>query len=542
MKLVFACVLVALSGFIALSYEILWFRVFAFATGGAAITFSALLGAYLLGIALGSLGSGRFCRDDGAFSPQQLKVVALFILLGNIAGFYSVPYIADQFAAGLFGGGQFSNIVPFLPVVFVSALLGAQFPLISHYGVEPDELAGSRLSILYLSNILGSVLGSLLTGFVLLDRFSIADTAVILTSLGVILAVTLLFAVLKSGRAKLGAIAVGVATTLGVGLNADWAFHHIYEKLFYKSGYDEDVSFKYVIENKSGVITVDQGDLIFGGGLYDGVFSTSLTEDRNIIKRAYLLSLFHPEPKKVLMIGLSSGSWATVYANHPQLESLTVVEINPGYVELIEKYPEQRKILDDPKVNLVMDDGRRFLNRTDEKYDLIVINTTFHWRSQISNLLSVEFNQLVQEHLREGGIYQFNTTGSTESIRAAFDVFPYVVGSYNHILASDSPMVPDTERWRDVIGSYSIYGSPVLDLDTPENSQTMAEMIGWTEELSPDQPLPFQEEATLNETYQRMSQSYFVIPQVHLEPIIQDVEPITDDNMGVEWKHRISGK
>ena len=111
--------------------------------------------------------------------------MALFILLGNIAGFYSVPYIASQFAAGLFGTGLMTSVVPFVPVVSVAALFGAQFPLISHYGVEPDELAGSRLSILYLSNILGSVL-PLLTGFVLLDRFSIAETTVILTSLGVV--------------------------------------------------------------------------------------------------------------------------------------------------------------------------------------------------------------------------------------------------------------------------------------------------------------------------------------------------------------------
>jgi spermidine synthase len=51
MRLLVACALVGLSGFIALSYEIFWFRVFAFASGGAAPAFSLLLGAYLLGIA-----------------------------------------------------------------------------------------------------------------------------------------------------------------------------------------------------------------------------------------------------------------------------------------------------------------------------------------------------------------------------------------------------------------------------------------------------------------------------------------------------------
>ena len=62
----------------------------------------------------------------------------------------------------------------------------------------------------------------------------------------------------------------------------------------------------------------------------------------------------------------------------------------------------------------------------------------------------------------------------------------------------------------------------------------MDDMIGWTESLSPDDPLPFQDAGSLKQTYQRMSESYFVIPQAHLEPIIEGVEPITDDNMGVE--------
>jgi spermidine synthase len=116
------------------------------------------------------------------------------------------------------------------------------------------------------------------------------------------------------------------------------------------------------------------------------------------------LSYFHPNPREVLMIGLSSGSWAQVIANHPQVQHLTIVEINPGYLRLIRRNSEVASLLRNPKVQIEIDDGRRWLVRnTGRKFDAIVMNTTFHWRSNASNLLSSEFLQLIREHLNPGG-------------------------------------------------------------------------------------------------------------------------------------------
>src|SRR5436305_2648865 len=104
------------------------------------------------------------------------------------------------------------------------------------------------------------------------------------------------------------------------------------------------------------------------------------------------ISLWHAAPREVLMIGLSTGAWAQVIANHPQVEKLTIVEINPGYLRLIQKYPAVRNLLTNPKVNIVIDDGRRWLVRNQQtKFDVVVSNTTFHWRAHISELLSKEF-------------------------------------------------------------------------------------------------------------------------------------------------------
>ena len=93
--------------------------------------------------------------------------------------------------------------------------------------------------------------------------------------------------------------------------------------------------FTHVIENRSGIITVDTNRTVFGNGMYDGHFNVDLKHDNNGIIRPYALSLFHPAPRDVLMIGLSSGSWAQVVANNPAVRTLTVIEINPGYATLI---------------------------------------------------------------------------------------------------------------------------------------------------------------------------------------------------------------
>jgi spermidine synthase len=95
---------------------------------------------------------------------------------------------------------------------------------------------------------------------------------------------------------------------------------------------------------------------------------------------------------------------------------LTIIEINPSYLELIKQYPTISSILDNQKVEIVIDDGRRWLNSNQEKkFDMIVMNTTLYWRSLVSNMLSVEFLQKIRAHLKPGGIHFYNTTSSLEA-------------------------------------------------------------------------------------------------------------------------------
>jgi spermidine synthase len=218
------------------------------------------------------------------------------------------------------------------------------------------------------------------------------------------------------------------------------------------------------------------------------------------------------------MIGLGSGSWAQVVANHPQVEELTIIEINPGYLKLIPEQPAVASLLRNPKVRIVIDDGRRWLswNRT-AKYDAVVMNTTFHWRNHTSNLLSVEFLQIARAHLNPGGVLFYNTTGSEDVMATALSVYPYAMRFVNCIAASDSPLLFDRERWRAALLSYVIDGKHVIDAGDPNQMKALEEIVG-----IPDDPTG------------RTMLSFETNDQ--LRSRLQNRLIITDDNMGTEWR------
>src|SRR6185503_1592083 len=163
--------------------------------------------------------------------------------------------------------------------------------------------------------------------------------------------------------------------------------------------------------------------------------------DTNNIFRAFAVAAIHPNPRHVMVIGLSSGSWTQVLVNNQHVQETTVVEINPGYLPLIRQRPIVASLLRNPKVHIEIDDGRRWLVAHPEaRFDLILMNTTFHWRANNTNLLSVEFLQLARKHLNPGGVLYYNTTNSARVQLTGATVFPFALRIANFIAVSDSPI------------------------------------------------------------------------------------------------------
>ena len=274
MTLGLALAVVAITGFISLSYEILWFRALSFVTGGSPAVFGLLLGAYLAGLAVGSFGSGIFCRNRAAHGNRKyLRHIAAFVLLANIFGFLVLPLLAWVTTRS-------GSHPAFGLIALSSAMLGAVFPLVSHFGIAPDRLAGTHLSYLYAANIVGSVLGSFLTGFVLLEVMPIRTISALLMIVGGVTVVVLLALGGVRGAALAGSSVLAAALTGCAVAATPWLFERFYEKLLPAQQSPPDARFADVVENRSGVITVTQNGTVYGGGAYDGRISIDLVEDR----------------------------------------------------------------------------------------------------------------------------------------------------------------------------------------------------------------------------------------------------------------------
>jgi len=363
----------------------------------------------------------------------------------------------------------------------------------------------------------GCASGGYLIGFVAMDRFSIHGISLILLSLGLVLCAV----ILATGIPRLSARQwVGLAAAVIVILGSRSLYSNLYERLVFGAKYLPGVQFQNVAESRTGVATVTSDGTVYGGGVYDGRISVDLVNDVNGIFRAFAVDALHPAPKRVLMVGLSMGAWAQVIASNPRVAALTIVEIDSNYSKLIPQYPAVASLLHNPKVEIVIDDGRRWLVRNpDRRFDMIVMNTTLHWLAHASNLLSVEFLQLVRSHLRPGGIHYYNTTFSADALLTGVTVFPYAMRVKNFLAVSDSPITFDKERWRAALTPYTIDGKRVLDLDNAAHRAALNDLLALADTLHDP-------EATVAMRIESADS---------LRHRFKDASLITDDNMRGEW-------
>jgi spermidine synthase len=509
--------LAAAGGFVSLSYEIFFFRTVSYASGSTATAFAVTLSAFLVGIASGSRQAGEDCETLSRDAAMRGLVNGL--LKASVIGILFLPLL--NCFAWLEGGVVGLAMVM---VYFVARYWGALLPYLAELSIACDNRAGMRTAVLYLANILGSAAGSVITGFVLMNYLGLVAIEAVLVLAGiacVLLLVAALDISLAEKRRSAGfAVVLAIVAAFAVPiLSGD-----VLASLQWKGGATTG-KFTDVVENRSGIITVTDQGVVYGQGMYDGRFNTHLMHDTNGIVRPYALSLFHPAPRDVLMIGLSSGSWAQVIVNNPDVASLTVIEINPGYLKLIEHEPEVASLLGNPKVKIVTDDGRRWLRANPNRhFDAVISNTTWYFRASVTNLLSVEFLDLVRRHLNPGGVLFYNTTDSDRVQRTGCQTFAYGARFTNHMVLSDSPIAWDFQRWRRTLESYRIDGKLIVDPAGGNDRAELDRLASWQDGLAAG--------PSMTRDLKRQ-----IEPCPDVLTRTAGLRHVTDDNMGSEWLH-----
>lgn len=403
------------SGFLSLAQEIIWMRLISFAGMTVPQTFSYTLALFLMGIACGASIGKSICKKN---THVQMCVLGKFFML---AAMVDIILIALVYAFTK----NFDISILFLGLcVFICASVrGIIFPLIHHVGTAQVK-TGSQISNVYFSNVFGSTLAPILISFIALDYLNTQQVYLLICFFTIIIAVLCL----NSKKLKYVGITLGVIALL---------LMLIPDKIFYEFSKKEDFLNLHlsaypsqIFENKHGFIQVyDQGKdlVVYGANVYDGKLNTNIFHNSNGIDRAYLLPVLKPDAQEILVIGLSTGSWVKVLSMMPNLKKITVIEINPAYIDLIKTDPIVSDILKDKRIEIIFDDGRKWVKKQPEKkYDIILMNTTWSWRAYASNLLSQDFLIMLKPRMKNDGILFYNTTQSIDAYYTANQVFPNV--------------------------------------------------------------------------------------------------------------------
>lgn len=387
-----ATALVFATGFSTFALEVAWFRGLRAAFFSSTDSFAIMLFAVLLALGAGArivpilrrlgVGPGLLLACAGvAILVATPTVERMDLLVQGTQGYG--PRIARRalLALGTLG-------IPML-------LLGTVLPWLLE---EYRDRGGTGW--LYATNTLGSVLGSLVATWLCLPLLGFARTAWAIGAGSVLLAAILgprgRILVLAAGAA---ALALAVVRTEDIGRKrvlGTSTFTKL-EVLAFEEGVEATAS---VVE---GHVTEAQGSA--RALVIDGFVATA--EDMPSISymawMGRLPMLLHPAPRRALVICFGTGQTANAVLEEGP-ERLDVVELNPAVLRMAPFFASNRGVLDDPRVRALVMDGRAWLRRSADRYDVVTLEPMPPHFAGVNGLYSREFYEIVASRLEPGGV------------------------------------------------------------------------------------------------------------------------------------------
>src|SRR5262245_25918492 len=185
----------AVSGFVALAMQIAWLRLYSLVLGSSVYSFAAVLGVYLSGIAIGSALLSRWAPRPGqgltTFAFLQLALAASVAVGSHFyAGLPGAMLAIGQRAGASWAALLVSQLGLVAPIVLPACItLGALFPLATRLLQSGAEHGGTATGRAYALNTLGTIVGSLLTGFVLLPAWGVRGVVIAAATLATLLGI-----------------------------------------------------------------------------------------------------------------------------------------------------------------------------------------------------------------------------------------------------------------------------------------------------------------------------------------------------------------
>ncbi len=388
-------------GFTSFAIEIVWTRLFQLQLGTSIYAFSMVLGIYLLGSALGSILSGKYF--ERLVNPMGILGVALtFIGLYSIIGIYIFCQYTPQHNEVSYGFSKV--IVPALVVFPITFALGFIFPIVTNIYVEKTSTIGGGIGRLYSVNTLGCILGSLISGYVLIQFLGTQGTIILLaiinSSVGLIVLLT------GYGRTvKNAAIVAAMSLTLLTAFFSFTAPDPFYTVIKRVITTNPDYEIYY---HKEGVVATataygSKTNPLDKQILINGIGMTALVPETKIM--SHLPILMHKDPHEMLIICFGMGTALRSAISHEEINCDVVELVGEEYETFKYFHNDAEQVLTNKRVHTYTDDGRNFLLMQKKKYDIIVIDPAPPlWSAGTVNLYTSDFFKLCKQHLNTNGI------------------------------------------------------------------------------------------------------------------------------------------
>lgn len=370
----------------------------------------------LIGIILGSLSLGYYIGGRLSDNNPNLKTLAFIIFF---AGLFTSLIIYFRYLAVLFGifGKTFDFwSVVFAPLLFVPStfLFGMIPPYIIRLHLKNIETSGSNVGKIYALGTIGSILGTFMGGFFLISYFGNSNILIILGILTILLSFIIYSLEKKS-------VNFSVMVLLALSFSYISSFNPETMPIQGKLILDKDTPYKRIwiydgIDSQSEKPTRIMTDSIFGS--QSGMFLDNTDEYLFDYHKFFeLANHFNPDGKKSLMIGAGAFTFQSKYLNDNPDKTIDVVEIDPELKEISEKY---FGLTDNPRLGIIHQDGRIFLNQTEEIYDTIFIDAFTSLLSIPYQLTTKEALQNVYNRLTKEGVVLTNIISGIEGHRGEF--------------------------------------------------------------------------------------------------------------------------
>ncbi|MGE5689597.1 MAG: fused MFS/spermidine synthase [Pseudomonadota bacterium] len=417
------------SGAVLLGMELAASRVLAPYFGNSLFVWGALIGVVLAGLSIGYWLGGALADRLPA---TQLLLGAMALGAGLVL---LVPIVDEPVLEWVVGWDPGPRLNPLVTAVILfgpaSVVLASVSPIAIRLAVRSVDTAGRTAGRLYAISTAGSIAGTLATAFWLVPELGVSQllAAAATVLLGAVVLVALAERLPGAAIVALVATAGAAVATVGVAPDASGGRLEGVAAQNWSPVYRAQEDGSRAIDFAAGGFdVVFQADTRYhhlavvddGAGSrylrFDNSFQSGMTIAKPFDTRFRYTDYFdlglayNPDARRVLFVGLGGGSAPKrFWRDFPRLD-LRVVELDPVVVDVARTY---FALPDDPRLRVEVEDGRRYLTRTDGRYDVIVLDAYFS-DSIPFHLTTREFVELVHRHLAPGGVVLANVIGSVE--------------------------------------------------------------------------------------------------------------------------------